>query len=67
VQLERLVARTGLERVAAEQMILSQMPLTGKISRADHVVWNNGRREVLAEQARLLVGLWGDGGFCPVS
>lgn len=65
VQLERLVARTGLERGAAEQMILSQMPLTEKISRADHVVWNNGGREVLAEQARLLVGLWRDG-LCPV-
>ena len=61
VQLERLVARTGLEQVAAEQMILSQMPLTEKISRADHVVWNNGGREVLAEQARLLVELWRDG------
>ena len=65
VQLERLVARTGLERAAAEQMILSQMPLTEKISRADHVVWNNGGREVLAEQARLLVELW-KGGLCPV-
>jgi len=58
VQLERLVARTGLERAAAEQMILSQMPLTEKISRADHVVWNNGGREVLAEQARLLAEFW---------
>lgn len=61
VQLERLVARTGLERAAAEQMIFSQMPLTEKISRADHVVWNNGGREVLTEQARLLVALWRDG------
>jgi dephospho-CoA kinase len=58
VQLERLVARTGLERAAAQQMIDAQMPLTEKISRADHVVWNNGGREVLAEQARLLVELW---------
>ena len=58
VQLERLVARTGLERAAAEQMIHSQMPLTEKISRADHVAWNNGGREVLAEQARLLLGFW---------
>lgn len=63
VQLERLVARTGLERADAEQMILSQMPLTEKIRRADHVVWNNGGREVLAEQAKLLVGLWRDGLF----
>jgi hypothetical protein len=41
-------------------MILSQMPLTEKISRADHVVWNNGGRDLLAEQARLLVELWRD-------
>jgi dephospho-CoA kinase len=58
VQLERLVARTGLERGIAQQMILAQMPLTEKISRANHVVWNNGGREVLAEQARLLVEFW---------
>ena len=61
VQLARLVARTGLDPAAAQQMILSQRPLTEKISRADHVVWNNGGREVLAEQARLLVELWRDG------
>jgi dephospho-CoA kinase len=61
VQLERLVARTGLERAAAQQMIDAQMPLTEKISWADHVVWNNGGREVLAEQARLLVAFWRDG------
>jgi hypothetical protein len=39
-------------------MILSQMPLTEKMSRADHVVWNNGGRDVLAEQARVLVSFW---------
>jgi dephospho-CoA kinase len=64
-QLERLVARTGLDRAAAQQMIDAQMPLTEKISRADHVVWNNGGREVLKEQARLLVEFWRDG-LCPV-
>ena len=58
VQLERLVARTQLDRSAAERMIHSQMPLTEKIRQADHVVWNNGGREVLLAQARLLVGLW---------
>jgi len=42
----------------AEQMINSQMPLNEKIRRADHVVWNNGDRAVLAEQARFLVALW---------
>jgi dephospho-CoA kinase len=58
LQLERLMARTGLERAEAQQMIDAQMPLTEKISRADHVVWNNGGREVLKEQARLLMELW---------
>jgi dephospho-CoA kinase len=58
VQLERLVARTHLERSAAQQMIDSQMPLTEKIARADHVVWNNGGKDGLAEQARLLANFW---------
>jgi dephospho-CoA kinase len=58
VQLERLVARTQLDRSIAEQMILSQMPLAEKIRRADHVVWNNGARAVLAAQAGLLVPYW---------
>lgn len=58
VQLERLVARTQLDRSAAEQMIQSQMPLAEKIRRADHIVWNNGPRAVLAAQAGLLAKYW---------
>src|ERR1043165_6217237 len=58
VQLERLVARTGLAPGAAQQMIDAQMPLKEKVSRADHTVWNNGGREELMEQARLLARLW---------
>src|SRR5438309_7130587 len=54
VQRERLAARTHLDRLEAEKMIRSQMPLAEKISRADHVVWNNGARAVLAAQAGLL-------------
>ena len=57
-QLERLVARTQLDRPAAEQMISAQMPLTEKIRRADHVVWNDGHRAVLAAQAGLLAQYW---------
>lgn len=57
-QLERLMQRMAIARTEAAQMIASQMPLTEKISRADHVVWNNGERDVLVAQARLLVGLW---------
>jgi dephospho-CoA kinase len=58
LQLERLMARTGLGKAEAQQMIDAQMPLTEKIGRADHVVWNNGGRDVLKEQARLLVEFW---------
>ena len=58
VQLERLRARMGVAESEAQAMIDAQMPLTEKIARADHVVWNNGGRELLKEQARLLVDLW---------
>jgi dephospho-CoA kinase len=61
VQLERLLARTKLDRAAAEKMIHAQMPLTEKIRRADHVVWNNDGRGVLAAQAGLLVQYWQQG------
>src|SRR5213596_1696029 len=55
VQLGRLMERTSLERAAAEEMIKSQMSLDEKIKRADHVVWNNGPRVALVEQANNLV------------
>jgi dephospho-CoA kinase len=58
VQLERLVARTQLDRATAEQMIGAQIPLAEKIRRADHIVWNNGPRAVLAAQAGLLAKYW---------
>ena len=60
VQFERLKARMGLDEAHAKRMIDAQMPLTAKIARADHVVWNNGGRDELKEQARLLVALWRD-------
>jgi dephospho-CoA kinase len=58
VQLDRLVKRISLKGSEAEQMINSQMPLEEKIKRADHVVWNNGGRATLMEQAKSLVVLW---------
>ena len=58
VQLARLGKRMSVRSDEAKQMIDSQMPLEGKIRRADHVVWNNGNRAVLIEQARFLVALW---------
>jgi dephospho-CoA kinase len=58
VQLRRLVNRKSLKGSEAEQIINSQMPLEQKIKRADHIVWNNGDRATLMEQARKLVMLW---------
>ncbi len=58
VQLARLAERMSLKNTEAEQMIRSQMPLEEKIARADHVVWNDGSRAALMEQARFLAALW---------
>jgi dephospho-CoA kinase len=58
VQLRRLIARTALSRSEAEKMINSQMPLTEKMERANHVVWNNGVRAVLTAQATILADFW---------
>ncbi len=57
-QLRWLMERTSLEHSTVRQMINSQMPLDEKIRRADHVVWNNGARAALAEQAGSLAALW---------
>lgn len=58
VQIGRLMKRMSIEASEAKQMINSQMPLEEKISRADHIAWNNGDRATLAEQAQLLAALW---------
>ena len=58
IQLARLLQRKGITRGAAEEMIKSQMPLEEKITRANHVVWNNGERSLLAKQAVDLAELW---------
>jgi dephospho-CoA kinase len=52
--------RPPLDEMTAQRMIDAQMPLTEKVSRANHVVWNNAGRDGLKEQARLLLGLWKD-------
>jgi dephospho-CoA kinase len=54
IQQQRLISRTRLSPSAALAMIESQMPLSHKISRADHVIWNNGPRSVLEAQAGIL-------------
>ena len=58
IQLANLMRKMGVDRASAEAMINSQMSLEEKIKRADHVVWNNGERATLADQAVSLVALW---------
>jgi dephospho-CoA kinase len=58
IQLARLLERGAFDQAAAEQIIDSQMPLAGKIKRADHLVWNNGDRAALMKQAAALVRFW---------
>jgi len=58
IQLARLQQRLSVSRRVANKMIDSQMPLEEKIKRADHVVWNNGERSLVAAQAASLIGLW---------
>jgi dephospho-CoA kinase len=53
IQLQRLMARTGLSRADALAMIASQMSLAEKISYADHLVWNNGPLSNLEVQAEI--------------
>lgn len=58
IQRERLLGRSRLSMREADEMIKSQMPLTDKIKRAQHVVWNNDGQDVLAAQAKSLTALW---------
>ncbi|HEY8650559.1 MAG TPA: dephospho-CoA kinase [Chthoniobacterales bacterium] len=57
-QLERLTARIRLDATLARQMIEAQMPLTEKIRRANHLVWNNDGRSSLEAQAAILARFW---------
>jgi dephospho-CoA kinase len=58
IQLSSFLERSKLNRTTAIEMINSQMPLEEKMKRANHVVWNNGDHDALADQGRLLVDLW---------
>ncbi|MFA7343947.1 MAG: dephospho-CoA kinase [Terrimicrobiaceae bacterium] len=50
IQQARLAAR-GLDAALARKIILTQMPVTGKIERSSHVVWNDGAISALKDQA----------------
>lgn len=58
LQLERLMQRARLSRPEALAMIASQMPLSEKIARADHLAWNDGPIALLEAQADLLARRW---------
>jgi dephospho-CoA kinase len=58
-QRQRLLNGRKLDEATAEKIIGSQMDLGEKISRADHVVWNDGSQNALAVQAQLLANCLG--------
>jgi dephospho-CoA kinase len=58
IQAQRLMRRARLSLPDALAMISSQMPLPEKISRADHVVWNNGPLSALEAQVEILARRW---------
>lgn len=51
-QLRRLQTR-GLDPEISEKIIASQMPMSVKIARAHHVIWNDGPLEALISQTEL--------------
>jgi dephospho-CoA kinase len=53
IQRARLAANRGLAPGLIERMISAQLDLAVKVTRADHVVWNDGSATALDEQARL--------------
>jgi dephospho-CoA kinase len=58
LQQQRLMERAHLPLEDACLMISAQMPLSQKISQADHLVWNNGPLSVLSAQAEMLARFW---------
>ncbi len=65
-QLQRLMLRDGLDRLAAKARVDAQMPLVQKVARADYVIDNNGsleatRQQVVALMARLVPEMAGPG------
>ncbi len=51
-QLQRLMKRDGISRRQARQRIDSQMPVSEKVSYADHLIDNNGPHEDTRRQVR---------------
>lgn len=54
VQLQRLMARDGLDEDAARARLAAQLPLADKIAVADHVIDNSGSLEATRAQVQAL-------------
>lgn len=57
-QVERLMARDGLDEVAAEARLAAQMPIDEKAAWADHLIDNGGDRAQTEAQIERLWRLW---------
>ena len=53
-QRKRLAKIRKLPHAIAEKIIAAQIPLSEKITQADHVIWNDGDHAALEQQALLL-------------
>lgn len=54
-QLVRLQARNNFSVEISEALLRNQLPITSKIKRADHVLWNEGPPGILQRQLRQLL------------
>lgn len=54
LQIQRLIARDGIEPALAEQMLRAQMPRQARLSLAQDVIVNDGNPEQAAERVRSL-------------
>lgn len=55
VQLERLMARDGIDAKAATARIEAQLPLADKVAVADHVIDNSGARDATERQVEAVL------------
>ena len=52
-QLVRLTRRPGMTREISKKIIASQMPISVKVSKSHHVIWNDGALDALTAQTEL--------------
>lgn len=53
-QVRRIVEKRGLDESTAKAFLAAQLPLSEKMARCRHVVWNDGPAGLLEPQAKLL-------------